>query len=64
MITEVAKVTEVTEVTEVTKEVEQHRDVERHWQELCFSMTTYTAGGVATKLDLKLADIIDAIVKG
>jgi 4a-hydroxytetrahydrobiopterin dehydratase len=52
------------EVATIAAELEHHPDVELHWAELRFSMTTYTAGGVVTELDFKLADAIDAIVKG
>ncbi|MFI6977386.1 4a-hydroxytetrahydrobiopterin dehydratase [Embleya sp. NPDC050154] len=45
----------------IAKELEHHPDVELHWAETRFSMTTYTAGGVVTELDFKLADAIDAI---
>ncbi|MGW1993482.1 4a-hydroxytetrahydrobiopterin dehydratase [Embleya sp. NPDC001921] len=54
----------IAEVAEIAKDLEHHPDVELHWQELRFSMTTYSAGGVVTELDFKLADAIDAIVKG
>ncbi|MGC0417613.1 4a-hydroxytetrahydrobiopterin dehydratase [Embleya sp. AB8] len=54
----------VGEVALIAKELQHHPDVELHWEELRFSMTTYTAGGVVTELDFKLADAIDAIVKG
>ncbi|MFE3198395.1 4a-hydroxytetrahydrobiopterin dehydratase [Embleya sp. NPDC059237] len=42
--------------------MEHHPDVELHWQQVRFSLTTYSAGGVVTELDFKLADAIDKIV--
>ncbi|MGW9207328.1 4a-hydroxytetrahydrobiopterin dehydratase [Embleya sp. NPDC055664] len=52
----------IVEVAEVAKEMEHHPDVELHWQQVRFSLTTYSAGGVVTELDFKLADTIDKIV--
>ncbi|MFI1577083.1 4a-hydroxytetrahydrobiopterin dehydratase [Embleya sp. NPDC020630] len=52
----------IAEVATVAKELEHHPDVELHWKDARFSMTTYSAGGVVTELDFKLADAIDKIV--
>lgn len=48
-------------VWEVADELEHHPDIDVRWDTMRFAMTTYTAGGVVTELDFRLADRIDQI---
>jgi 4a-hydroxytetrahydrobiopterin dehydratase len=52
----------IAELARAAKELEHHPDIDLRWQTLLVSMTTYSAGGVVTELDFKLARRVDAVI--
>lgn len=51
----------VRRIAEAAEALDHHPDIDIRWRTLTFGLTTHSAGGL-TKLDLRLAERIDAIV--
>lgn len=53
----------IAELAVAARELEHHPDIDLRWQTLLVSMTTYSAGGVVTELDFKLAGRVEAVMR-